>query len=204
MKTLLHIDSSPRGARSQSRMLTARFAAIWREANPDGSVIHRDVGRNPLPVVSEDWIAAAFSDPASHGDAQREAIGISNELVDELLAANDVLIGAPMYNFTVNAALKAWVDQVVRVGRTVEYPSYSGLLKGKRATILTTRGGSGMNPGEPMEQLDALVPYLNQILGFIGISDVSVIYVAGLAGAEEERLKNIEKAFLEIETTARR
>ena len=203
MKTLLHIDSSPRGARSQSRMLTARFAATWREANSDGSVIHRDVGQNPVPVVNENWIAAAFSDPASHDEAQRVAIGISNELVDELLASDDLVIGAPMYNFSVNAALKAWIDQIVRVGRTVEYPSFTGLLIGKRATIVTTRGGTGMEPGGPREQYDALVPYMRQILAFIGITDVSVIYAANQAGTEAERRRSIEIAVGEAETAAR-
>jgi FMN-dependent NADH-azoreductase len=185
-------------------MLTARFVAVWREANPGGSVIHRDVGQNPLPVVSEDWIAAAFSDPASHSDAQREAIGISNKLVDELLAAHDVVVGAPMYNFTVNAALKGWIDQVVRVGRTVEYPSFTGLLTGKRTTLITTRGGNGMGPGEPKEQYDALVPYMRQILGFIGVTDLSVIYAGSQAGTEEERARSIEIALGEAETAARR
>ena len=204
MKTLLHIDSSPRGERSQSRMLTSRFATIWLETNPGGSVIHRDVGLNPLPVVNEHWIAAAFSDPANHTVEQAEAITISNVLVDELLAADDVLIGAPMYNFTVNAALKAWIDQVVRVGRTVEYPSYTGLLTGKRATVITTRGSTGMGPGEPMEPYDALVPYMRQILGFIGITDLSIVFAGSQAGTDEEREKSLKRAVGEAETAARR
>ena len=194
MKTLLHLDSSPRAERSSSRRLTAHFARAWREAHPEGTVIHRDVGATPPPMVSEDWIAAAFSPPANHTPAQREAIAVSNELVDELLAADEIVIGAPMYNFAVTAALKAWIDQIVRVGRTVAYPSYEGLLAGRKTTIITTRGGPGMEPGEPMAQMDAQVPYLKQILGFLGITDIAVIYASGLAGAEEARANSLEKA----------
>jgi FMN-dependent NADH-azoreductase len=106
MKTLLHIDSSPLAGRSHSRQLTARFARAWRNAHPDGMVVHRELGLTPVPLVSEDWIAAAFSSPTDHTDAQRAAIAVSNELVDELLAADEVVIGTPMYNFSVTASLK--------------------------------------------------------------------------------------------------
>ena len=199
MKTLLHIDSSARAERSHSRRLTARFAAAWRQAYPDGAVVYRDLGLEPVPAVSEDWIVAAFSEPSAHTVHQRAAISISNELVDELLVADEIVIGAPMYNFSVTAALKAWIDQIVRVGRTVEYPSYTGLLTGKRVTIISARGGAGMNPGEPMAGYDAQIPYLKQILGFIGLTDVAVIYVGGLAGPEDARRKSLEKALAEVE-----
>lgn len=185
MKTLLHIDSSPRAERSHSRRLTEQFALVWRNANPDGTVVHRELGLTPVPLVSEDWIAAAFSNPADYTPAQSAAISVSNELVDELLAADEVVIGAPLYNFGVTASLKAWIDQVVRVGRTVEYPSYAGLVKGKKVTIITTRGYAGIGPGEPMAQFDAQVPYLKQILSFIGITDVAVVYAGSLAGSDE-------------------
>jgi FMN-dependent NADH-azoreductase len=208
MKTLLHIDSSPRDGRSHSRQLTASFAAVWRKANPDGDVIHRDLGLTPVPLVSEDWIAAAFSNPADHTPAQRAAIAVSNELVDELLAADEVVIGAPMYNFNVTASLKAWIDQVVRIGRTVRIdapsgvPVYTGLVQGRKTTIITTRGGAGLGPGDAMAHLDAQIPYLRQILGFIGITDVSVVYAGGLAGSDEERRTNLRRAFAEVEELA--
>jgi FMN-dependent NADH-azoreductase len=201
MKILLHIDSSPRTQRSHSRRLTAQFARAWRSANPDGTVVHRELGLTPVPLVSEDWIAAAFSSPADHTSAQRAAIAVSDELIDELVAADEVVIGAPMYNFGVTAALKAWIDQVVRVGRTVQYPSYAGLVKGKKVTIITTRG-LGFGPGEPMAQFDAQVPYLKQILGFIGITDVSVVYADSLAGSDEARQSSLNKALAEIEELA--
>ena len=208
MKTLLHIDSSPRDGRSHSRQLTASFAATWQKANPDGNVIHRELGLKPVPFVSEDWIAAAFSNPADHTPAQRAAIAVSNEFVDELLAANEVVIGAPMYNFSVPASLKAWIDQVVRIGRTVRIdapsgvPVYTGLVQGRKTTIITTRGGAGFAAGEPMAHLDAQIPYLKQILGFIGITDISVVYAGGLAGPDETRQASLNEAFADVEKLA--
>jgi len=202
MKTLLHIDSSPRNERSHSRQLTTQFVRAWRDAHPSGTVIHRDLGLSPVPLVTEDWIAAAFSIAADHTPAQRAAISVSDELVDELMAADDVVIGAPMYNFGVTASLKAWIDQIVRVGRTVEYPSYTGLVKNKKVTIITTRGGAGLGPGEPMAQFDAQVPYLKSILGFIGITDISVVYAGGLAGPEHARQASLNEAAAAVEELA--
>lgn len=194
MKKLLHIDSSPRKARSCSRQLTAHFVRAWLTTNPDGCVVHRELGLAPVAFVSEDWIAAAFSSGADQTPAQRAAIAASDELVDEVLTADDIVIGAPMHNFSVSAPLKAWIDQVVRVRRTVELPSYRGLAKGKKVTIITTRGGEGMSPGEPMAHLDAQVPYLKQILGFIGITDVSVVYAGNLAGPQAARQHSLNAA----------
>ena len=204
MKTLLCLDSSPRAARSHSRQLTAHYSQAWQAAHPDGTVVHRELGITPVPLVSEDWIAGAYSDPAGHTPEQQAAIAVSNELVDELFAADELLIGAPMYNFGVPASLKAWIDQVVRVGRTFEYPSYQGLVTGKRATVITARGGAGYGPGEAMAHLDAEVPYLKQILGFIGITDVAVIYADNTAGADEVRESSLAKAKSKIEELAAR
>ena len=199
MKRLLRIDSSPRGQRSYSRRLTEYFVRIWRGLNRDGEVIHRDLGLTPVPHVCEDWIGAAFSSPTEHTPAERAAIEISDELVDELLAADEIVIGAPMYNFGVSASLKAWIDQIVRVGRTVEFPSYVGLVRGKKATIVTTRGGEGMSPGEPMVHLDQQVPYLRQTLGFIGLTDVEVVYAGNLAGSDAAREESLQGARAAIE-----
>ena len=198
MKTLLHIDSSPRGERSYSRQLTAQFVKDWRRANPGGTVVHREIGLTPPPLISEDWICAAFSCPSDYTSAQRAAIAFSDELVDELLAADEVVIGAPMHNFSIPASLKAWIDQVVRVGRTVHYPSFTGLVEGKKVTIIATRGGTGFGPGEPMAHVDAQVPYLKLILGFLGITDITVVCAGSLAGSEEARQNSLNRAVAQI------
>ena len=194
MPTLLHLDSSPRGERSHSRTLTAEFARLWQSAHPGGQVVHRELGLTPLPLVSEAWIAAAYSDPATHTPEQRAAIAVSDELIDELFAADELVIGAPMYNFSVPAALKAWVDQVVRARRTFDPATYAGLVTGKKVTVITTRGGAGYGPGEAMAHLDAEVPYLKLILGFIGITDVSVVYADNTSGADEVRQGSLDRA----------
>ncbi len=113
--TLLRIDSSAR-RNSVSRQLTQRFV---EKEHPGGQVIERDLATTSLPLITDEWTLAAYSDPASLTPAQRETLSVSDTLVEELLAADTIVIGAPMYNLTVSAPLKAWIDQIVRVGRTV-------------------------------------------------------------------------------------
>lgn len=173
---LLRIDSSARRS-SISRQLTERFVEIWKKENPAGEVIQRDLATTNLPLITDEWMLAAHSAPASLTTAQRETLSISDTLVDELLAADTIVIGAPMYNLTVSAPLKAWIDQIVRAGRTVLWgPNGSeGVLKGKKVVVLTSRGGS-FRPGTPTAQYDHQEPYLRHILGFIGLTDVTFIH----------------------------
>ena len=172
---ILHLDSSPRGERSHSRQLTRAFVDEL-EKQPDAVVRYRDLGHNAPPHVDEAWVAAAFSDPATHTPQLQAAIAPSNELVDELLQADTIVIGAPMYNFSIPAPLKAYIDQIVRAGRTFTYPGYEGLVTGKKMFILTARGGSGYGPGEAMESVNFQDPYLRSVFGFIGITDVTFVH----------------------------
>jgi FMN-dependent NADH-azoreductase len=173
---LLRIDSSAR-RNSVSRQLTQRFVETWKQENPTGKVMERDLATTNLPLITDEWTHAAYSDPATLTPAQLETLSISDALVDELLAADTIVIGAPMYNLTVSAPLKAWIDQIVRVGRTVLWgPSGSeGVLKGKKVVVLTSRGGA-FRPGTPTAQYDHQEPYLRHILGFIGLTDVTFIH----------------------------
>lgn len=194
MPTLLHLNSSPRHERSHSRQLTAEFARRWQAAHPQGRVVHREVGLTPLPLVSEAWIAAAYSDPAGHTPEQRDAIALSNELIDELLAADELVIGAPMYNFGVTASLKAWIDQIVRAGRTFNPANYSGLVPNKKVVVVTARGGAGYGAGEAMAAMNYEDPYLRAILGFIGIRDVSFVHADNTSGGDEVREGSLRQA----------
>jgi FMN-dependent NADH-azoreductase len=173
---LLRIDSSAR-CNSVSRQLTQRFAESWKKANPAGEVIERDLATTHLPLITDEWMLASHSDPASLTPAQRETLSISDQLVEELLAADTIVIGAPMYNLTVSAPLKGWIDQIVRLGRTVMYGPNGpdGVLKGKTVVVLTSRGGA-FRPGTPTAQYDHQEPYLRHILGFIGLTDVTFIH----------------------------
>lgn len=200
MQTLLRIDSSPRLERSFSRRLSEHFTDVWRGAHPEGSVFHRDLARSPLPMVNEDWIAGAFTAPHNRTPAQRDAIAVSDALIEELMAAGTIVIAAPMYNFGIPAALKAWIDQVVRMGRTVA-PTHRGLLEGKRAVILATRG-LGYGAGEAREHDDAQVPYLRRILQFMGINEIDAICADHLAGSDAMRELNMQRALLAVEQEA--
>jgi len=136
---LLRIDSSAR-RNSISRQLTSRFVETWKKENPKGEVIERDLATTSLPLITDEWTLAVYSDPASLSTSQRHVLALSNTLVEELLAADTIVIGAPMHNFAISALLKGWIDQVVRVGRTVLFTPNGpqGLLTGKKAVVITS------------------------------------------------------------------
>jgi FMN-dependent NADH-azoreductase len=193
---LLRIDSSAR-RNSVSRQLTERFVEAWKKENPEAEVIHRDLATTHLPLITDEWTLAAHSDPVTLTPAQREALDVSYTLIDELLAADVIVIGAPMYNFTVSAPLKAWIDQVVRAGRTVLFGpnGTKGVLKGKKVVVVTSRGGS-YRPGSPAAQFDHQEPYLRHILAFIGLTDVTFIHAENQKPgdlAEPARIAAIEQ-----------
>lgn len=185
MPSLLAIQVSPRFETSTSRKLTTLFVDKWRTAHPDGHVTVRDLVLTPLPYVDLPWISGAFTPPEKHSPESVAAIAISNELVGELQAADHIVIGTPMYNFSIPAALKAWIDHIVRVGVTVS-PDNVGLLTGKKATIILATGGD-FRPGSPVEKYNLASGYLRQVLGWIGITNVEIILAnRGLSGMEGE------------------
>jgi FMN-dependent NADH-azoreductase len=173
---LLRIDSSAR-RNSVTRQLTQKFVQAWKKENPAGEVMERDLATTQLPLITDEWTLAAHSDPARLTPAQQETLFISETLIEELLAADTIIIGAPMYNLTVSAPLKAWIDQIVRIGRTFLYGPNGpdGVLKGKKVVVLTSRGGA-FRPGTPTAQYDHQEPYLRHILGFVGLTDVTFIH----------------------------
>jgi FMN-dependent NADH-azoreductase len=176
---ILHLDASPRGALSHSRRISAEFMAVWKAAHPEDTVTYRDLGHEPVPNVTEDWIAAVYSPPGSHTPEQASAIAVSDELVQELFDADTFVFGVPMYNFGVPASFKAYVDQVVRPGRTVHFEPNAaprGGLTGKKLVVLTSRGLSGYGPGEAAEAVNYQDPYIRAIFGFIGVTDVTFIH----------------------------
>ena len=183
MTHLLHIDSSPRGDRSHSRRLTKEFVETWQQTYPDDIVTYRDVGRHPVPHVDEPWIAAAYTPTEQQTPELQKAISTSDRLVDEFLAADIYVIGVPMYNFSIPSTLKAYIDQIVRIGRTFEIKlenpdnPYQPLVFGKKMFIISARGGSGFGVGGQYEKMNHQTPYLATIFGFIGITDITFIDV---------------------------
>ena len=179
MTTLLHLDASARGAASLSRRLSRQYADAWLAANPGGQVVYRDLVLEPLPLLTDSWVSAAFSDPGGHDAAARFALSRSDALVDELSAADVVVIGAPVYNFSVPAALKAWIDLVARVGRTFRYGEAGpvGLLSGTRVVVVAT-SGSGPDALAAMG-MDHHAAYLRGFFGFLGLVDVEIVTAHG-------------------------
>lgn len=173
MTCLLVIEASPRFEHSTSRILTAQFVEKWSRLHPNASVIRRDLARSNLHFVDLPWIGAAFTPPDQHSPESAAALKTSNTLIEELKAADHIVIGTPMYNFSIPALLKAYIDQIVRVGVTVS-TTYEGMLKGKKATVILTTGGD-FSPGAPFASANVASSYLKQILGFVGITDVNIV-----------------------------
>jgi len=172
---LLRIDSSARSS-SVTRQLTAKFVEEWKQNHPDGEVIQRDLATTVLPHITDDW-SATHLESYQLTSSQRDYLSTSDRLIEELEAADTIVIGAPMYNFAIPSSLKAWIDQIVRMGKTLGYgPSGArGLLSNKRVIVVTARGGA-YEKGTPTEKFDFQEPYLRHIFGFIGLTDVTFIH----------------------------
>ncbi len=177
MTRLLVVETSPRGDYSISRNLTRRFVAEWMKAHPDGQVVDRDLMETNLPFVNAPWLQAYFTPSELHSPEMKEVLRLSDELVAELLAADHLVIATPVYNYNVPAALKAWVDHIVRKGLTLGMDG-SGLVTGKKATVLLASGGVYIE-GSPIRDRDIATQYLRLILGVIGITDVTFIAAGG-------------------------
>jgi FMN-dependent NADH-azoreductase len=181
MSTLLHLDSSPLDS-SISRELTREFVKTWKAAHPAGKIIYRNVAVNTPHPIDAAWIGAGFTPKEARTPEQTAILAPSEELIAELVNADEYVFGVAMHNFSIPSALKLWIDQVVRSGRTFAYGANGaeGLLKGKKATILVASGGV-YEPGTPMDSFNFVDPYLRKILGFIGVTDVTVLAASGAA-----------------------
>ncbi len=191
MSEILVVHASPRGERSQSRRLAEVFIEAWRAANPEARLTRREVGRALIPPVNEAFVAAAFyPEPNARPLAMQADLAFSDELVRELLGHDVLLISTPMHNFSVPSGLKAWIDQIVRLGLTFNHTldngvaQYEPLVRGKKALIVTTRGGFGFGPGGELEAMNHADTLLRTALGFIGITDVTVVDAEGEESAE--------------------
>ncbi|HEV2555013.1 MAG TPA: FMN-dependent NADH-azoreductase [Bosea sp. (in: a-proteobacteria)] len=201
MSHLLVINSSAAGAASVSKQLIDETVARLRAAKPSLVVVERDLGADPVPHLTTDSTAAIRgAEPAN--DAQRAAKALSDALVAELKAADTVIIGAPMYNFGIPSTLKSWFDHVLRAGVTFKYGETGpvGLLEGKRAIVVESRGG--IYSSGPTQSLDSQEPHLRTMLGFIGISDVTFVRAEKLGYGPEAREQAINDAKAELARVA--
>lgn len=191
MSRVLVIESSARQEGSVSRQLTADFVAQWQAAHPQDQVQIRDLAKQPVPHLDETLLGGWMKPVEQQSEAEKAAAARSKHLTDELLSADVLVLAAPMYNFGIPSTLKAWLDHVLRAGLTFKYTETGpqGLLTGKRAFVLTARGGIYAGSG-----LDQQEPYLRQALSFIGIHDVQFIHAEGLNMGGEFSEKGLAKA----------
>jgi FMN-dependent NADH-azoreductase len=191
MSHVLIIESSARQQDSVSRQLTRDFIQQWQAAHPGDQINVRDVAANPLPHLDADLLGGWMKPAEQRSMPEQEAFERSNQLTDELLAADVLVMAAPMYNFTIPSTLKAWLDHVLRAGITFKYTPTGpqGLLQGKRAIVLTDRGGIHAGAGSDHQE-----PYLRQAMAFIGIHDVEFIHAEGLNMSGDFHEKGVNQA----------
>lgn len=185
MNSLLVINSSAAREGSVSRTLVEETVARLLEGYPEARVVRRDLGRSPVPHLTVDTLSGVRGQPATV--AENAARKLSDELIAELRAADTIVIGAPMYNFSVPTSLRAWFDHVLRAGETFSYSEAGpkGLLAGKRVIVIESRGG--LYSEGPAGAYDFQEPYLRHLLGFVGITDVTFVHAEKIGYGPEAR-----------------
>jgi len=191
---ILEISASARDQGSMSRLLTRDLLQALEDRHGDIEVTRRNIAEG-LPFVDADWVLATNTPEEERTDAQRRALAFSDELVQEIMAADILVIGAPIYNFSIPASLKAWIDLIARVRLTFKYTEKGpvGLLEGKKAYVLTPSGGVPV--GSPV---DFATPYLRHALGFVGIKDVHFVGAQGADRGNDQALDDARARIAEI------
>lgn len=185
MNRILVINASARKTRSLSRQLVEVFIDKWKSKYPGDSMVHREVGQGEIPHVSEAWIAGAFKPANLRSGEEIDALKLSSVLIGELKGADVIVLGTPMYNWSIPSALKAYIDQVLRVNETIlinkEDPAnpYIGLLEGKKVFLLLARGNAGYGPGEYFAHMNFQTNYLITVFRVMGITDVEEVLLNG-------------------------
>lgn len=203
MTQLLHIDSSILGSNSVSRQLTAQIVDSWRAAHADTQVSYLDLAVNAPNHLSAESLGFRMPAGGTLSDAQQRENAVSEALVSQFLAADVIVVGAPLYNFSVPTQLKAWVDRVAQAGRTFSYTQTGpvGLAGGKTVIIASTRGGaySTSDAGNAMEHQES---YLKTVFGFFGITDIRIVRAEGLAMGDAAKAAALAAAQAEMAVAA--
>lgn len=198
MTKLLVVQASPRGESSISRNLAKTFIEQWKTAHPGGEVVERDLAKMDLPYVNLPWLGASLTPAEQHTPEMKEVLRVSDELVNELLAADHIAISTPVHNYNIPANLKSYVDHIVRKGLTLGVTG-EGLVHGKKCTILMASGGV-YTEDSPIRDRDIATLYLRLILKVIGIEDVTLVAAGGTKVVDlgekprDEFLKTFEPA----------
>ncbi len=206
MSMLLHIDVSVRLSHSLSREMSLRFVTEWRNRNPTSQVIRRDLASEPPPFVDELFIAAAFTPADQRSPAMCRALAISDQLIDEIEASDVIVIGTPMYNYGLPAALKAWVDQVIRINRTFSFDLARGdypleaLLSGKALVLLTSSGEFGFDRGGIRAPANHLDTYFATVQHFFGANHLFHMGIEYQEFKDDRHTASVAKALAGIPT----
>ena len=191
---VLHLDSSILGGNSVSRLLSSALVGRLRQQHPHAEVGYRDLAAHPVAHLSGEIVGAAFTAPENWSETQRREAALSEALLNEFLAADVVVIGAPMYNFAIPSQLKSWLDRILAAGKTFRYTENGpeGLVHGKKAYIVSSRGG--VYSGEGGSLMDFQEDYLRRALAFIGVSDVTVVRAEAVNMGADARTSAIRAA----------
>jgi FMN-dependent NADH-azoreductase len=204
MKKVLVINSSARALRSHSRKLTEVFIDHWKSIHTNSISRYRELGNADVPHINENWIAAAFKPAAARSIDEIEALKISDTYIAELREADVIVLGSPMYNWSVPSSLKAYIDQILRVNETWKFNSsniqnpYIGLLQNKTLFLLLSRGAQGYEKGGYNEHMDFQSDYLKTVFNIIGISNIHVITVNGQSYDPEEFKRSVDTSHQDI------
>lgn len=200
MTTILHIDSSVRTHQSHTRQLTRRFVDEWLARVPETAVIYRDLGTYPPPAITEQWIAGAFTGEAERTPDLHNALAASETYIDELVQADVIVVGAPMYNYGMPSVLKAWFDQVIRINRTFNFDPddhtwpISPTLTGKTLVILSSRGEFGFEPGGLRQDWNHLETHIRTLQHFLGVEESHLIAVEYQEFNDERHARSLTRA----------
>ena len=204
MPSLFQLEVSPSGEQSVSRAISAEFVAAWKQANPEGQITTRDLDANPVPHLDGEAIFAAYTPVESHSDGMKAKVQFRNELIDEVEAADEILISTPMWNYSVPSVLKAWVDQLIDNAR-VNTSTGTGLV-GKKVTFVVAQGGS-YKEGAPRHGWDYQTDYLRLFASSLGATDVEVVHaeftLAGVAPGMEDLVGLKEESIAAAKDAAR-
>jgi FMN-dependent NADH-azoreductase len=201
MATLLRIDASARTEGSHSRALADEVEAGWLRLNPDGEVVSRNLAQDPVALITNDTIAGYYTPADELTDELRQATALSDQLIAEIMAADSLLISTPMYNFSIPAVLKAWVDQIVRINHTFGFDPATGLvglIKNKSAYVSVAMGAQFT--GTPIEGYDFVRPYMKSLLGFLGFEQVEIFSLEATTTDEQQINTGMQEAVQQIKT----
>jgi FMN-dependent NADH-azoreductase len=202
MNQILLVTTSPRGSDSYSNQVAHALVAKLRAEKPGARLVTRDFATAPLPHVGEDYIVGRMLPADQRNAGQAASVALSDELIAELFASDAIVIASPMYNFGVPSTLKAWIDHLARAGETFSYSAAGpeGLVKGKKVYLIQARGG--VYSEGPMGGFNFQDPYLKTVLGFLGMTDIELIAIEGIAFGPEAAEKAINGALGEVAALA--